>query len=481
MNSKYETVIGLEIHAELATESKLFCRCKVGFGAEANTQTCPICLGMPGVLPVLNERALEYTIRAALALNCEIPPYSKFDRKNYFYPDLPKGYQISQLHLPFSQNGYVEFDLERERKKVGITRVHLEEDAGKLVHTGVSNSSNMSYVDFNRSCIPLIEIVGEPDLRSPAEAIAYMRAVKEILEYVGVSHCNMEQGQLRADLNVSLRPRGSSEYGTRTEVKNMNSFRSILAALEYEVERQAQVLDSGGSVEQETLLFDEERGITMSMRNKEEAHDYRYFPEPDLVPFEIDATWVEQLRSDLPELPLQRRERLQREYGLSADDALALAATRQMADYYEACVSLSGQAKECANWVRGDLSALLNETGQTIELCRATPQHLADMLSLIQSGAISGKIAKTVLEKMFHTGRDAKSIVEAEGLTQISDEDQIAAIIDDVIDSHPGPADDVRNGRLKAIGFLVGQVMKATQGKANPRLVNELLRAKLLG
>ena len=479
MTDKYEIVIGLEIHAELATESKLFCHCKVGFGAEANTQTCPICLGMPGVLPVLNERALEYTLRAALAMNCEIAPFSKFDRKNYFYPDLPKGYQISQLHLPFSEHGHVDFDFEGERRCCGITRIHLEEDAGKLVHAGSTMNAMMSYVDFNRTCVPLIEIVGEPDLRSSAEAVTYMRAVKQILEYTGVSHCNMEQGELRADLNVSLRPKGASQLGTRTEIKNMNSFRSIQAALEYEIERQAGVLDDGGTIDQETLLFDEETGVTMSMRSKEEAHDYRYFPEPDLVPIEPDMDWIEQLRDDLPELPLPRRLRFKEQYGLSDDDALVLTATRSMADYYEQCVELSGKPKECANWIRGDLSALLNDAAMDVSDCKVAPERLAGMLQLMAEGTISGRIAKTVLTDMFESGRTAQVIVEERELVQISDEDEIATLVEKVIAENPGPADDVRNGKMKAIGFLVGQVMKATRGKANPKLVNELLRSRL--
>jgi len=481
MANRYETVVGLEIHAELCTESKLFCNCEVNFGAEANTQTCPICLGMPGVLPVLNQRALEFTIRAALAMNCKIASYSKFDRKNYFYPDLPKGYQISQYDLPLSYDGYVDYEFEGETKRVRIRRIHLEEDAGKLVHADVTGNPNQSYVDFNRSCVPLLEIVGEPVLRSPAEAIAYWRAVKEILEYLEVSDCNMEEGSFRCDANISLRPVGSEAFGTRTELKNKNSFQHVVTALEYEQKRQAQILDAGGKVEQVTLLFDLNTGRTSPMRSKEEAHDYRYFPEPDLVPVEVDPEWVEAIRATLPELPAARRKRFVEEYGIPAYDAGVLTATRQMADYFDEMVRLSGDAKASSNWMMGDLSALLNSAGLKIQGCKVTPAHLSELIKLINDGTISGKIAKSVLADVFDTGKMPGQIVKEKGLSQISDASAIEAAVDGVIAEHPGPAQDYRDGKQKALGFLVGQVMKATTGKANPQLVNQLLRQKLEG
>lgn len=477
MNKNYETVIGLEIHAELATDSKLFCNCKNSFGGEANTRTCPICLGMPGVLPVLNEKALEYSIKAALALNCEIVEFSRFDRKNYFYPDLPKGYQISQFALPFSRNGCVEFEFEGETKHVDINRVHLEEDAGKLVHA--TRRENMSHVDFNRSCVPLIEIVTEPDLHSPAEAIAFWRTVKSILEYLEVSDCNMEEGSFRCDANISLRPLGSEEFGNRAEMKNMSSFRAVKAALEYEERRQSKLLDQGKQVLQETRMFDEERGITTSMRTKEEAHDYRYFPEPDLVPFEIDQKRAERIRSSLPELPTERRNRFAEEYGLSEDEVRFLTSTKQMANYYEECVRLSEDPEACSNWIRVDLSALLNEAGQLIEECKVTPKHLSKMLKLIENETISGKIAKTVLQQMFSSGDMPDKVVENEGLAQISDESKVEGIVEQVVNENPDAVEDYRGGKKKAIGFLVGQVMRLTKGKANPQLVNKMLREKL--
>ena len=479
MPGTYETIIGLEIHSELSTDSKLFCHCKATFGGEPNTQTCPICLGMPGVLPVLNKRALEYTIKAALALHCKIAAFSKFDRKNYFYPDLPKGYQISQLHLPFSHDGYVDYQFDGEIKRCKIRRVHLEEDAGKLVHDGVTSKANTSYVDFNRACVPLIEIVGEADLRSPEEAIAYMRAVKEILEYLGVSHCNMEEGNLRCDANISIRPVGSQQLFNRAEMKNMSSFRFIQQALEFEEKRQARIVDEGGVVEQETRLFDEERGITGSMRLKEEAHDYRYFPEPDLVPIEVKPDWVADIRATLPEMPLTRRTRFIKEYQIPEYDATFLTQTKQTADYYEEGVKLSGDAKTVSNWVMTDLSRLLNESGQSIEKCQVTPTHLSDMINMINKNTISGKIGKTVLEKMFAAGKTPEQVVAEEGLAQISDESEIETLIEQIIEDNPKPVAEYRGGKKKAIGFLVGMVMKATKGKANPQVVNKTLREKL--
>ncbi|MCZ6679816.1 MAG: Asp-tRNA(Asn)/Glu-tRNA(Gln) amidotransferase subunit GatB [Candidatus Poribacteria bacterium] len=480
-DKKYETVIGLEIHAEFSTHSKLFCTCEVKFGSDANTQTCPICLGMPGVLPVMNKRALEFAIRAGLAMNCKIASYSKFDRKNYFYPDLPKGYQISQYDLPLACDGYVDFEFEDEIKRVRIHRVHLEEDAGKLVHADVTGDPNRSYVDFNRSCVPLLEIVSEPNLRSPAAAIAYWRAVKEILEYIDVSDCNMEEGSFRCDANISLRPVGSEEFGTRTELKNKNSFQHVLAALQYEEKRQARILDEGGTVEQVTLLYDLNTGRTSPMRSKEEAHDYRYFPEPDLAPFEVDPEEVERLRSTLPELPAERRKRFVEEYGIPAYDAGFLTTTRQMADFFDETARLSGDPKASSNWIMGDVSALLNSAGIGIQDAKVTAAHLSELIQLIKGGTISGKIAKSVIADVFETGKFPKQIVEEKGLAQISDTSAIEAVVDQVIAAHSGPAQDYRDGKKKALGFLVGQVMRATRGKANPQMVNQLLRRKLDG
>ncbi|MCD6506148.1 Asp-tRNA(Asn)/Glu-tRNA(Gln) amidotransferase subunit GatB [Candidatus Poribacteria bacterium] len=478
MPGKYETVIGLEIHAELSTESKLFCNCKTQFGAEPNTQICPICTGMPGVLPVLNKKALEYAIKTALAMNCKIAKFSKFDRKNYFYPDLPKGYQISQYDLPISYGGYVDFEFNGEMRRVRIRRIHLEEDAGKLVHEGVGDG-RMSYVDFNRASVPLIEIVTEPDLRSPAEAVAFFKAVKEILEYLEVSDCNMEEGSYRCDANISVRPLGSQELGTRTEVKNQNSFKAVQVALEYEEKRQIKVLERGDKVVQETRLVDVERGITMPMRQKEEAHDYRYFPEPDLVPIAVDEDWIEEIRRSIPELPAQRRRRFVEEYGIPRYDAEVLTTTRYIADYFEETAKLSGDPKAASNWIMSDLMSLLNRENIPITRCKVTPKHLSDMIGMIAKGTISTRIAKEVLEEMFKTGKSPKKIVEEKGLVQISDEKLISEICDRVIAENPGPAQDFRNGKQKAIGFLIGQVMKLTKGKANPRLVNEILRKKL--
>jgi aspartyl-tRNA(Asn)/glutamyl-tRNA(Gln) amidotransferase subunit B len=434
---------------------------------------------MPGVLPVLNKRALEFAIRAALAMNCQIAKFSKFDRKNYFYPDLPKGYQISQYDLPLSFRGHVEIDSNGSKKRIGIRRVHLEEDAGKLVHAGVSTIGDNSYVDFNRSCVPLIEIVGEPDLRSPDEAITFLKAVKEILEYLEVSDCNMEEGNYRCDANISLRPVGSEKFGTRAEIKNMNSFRFIKQALEYEIERQAKILDDGGEVVQETRLFDTERGVTMSMRSKEEAHDYRYFPEPDLVPLEVDRNWVEEIRKNLPELPAARRQRFTSEYGLPEYDAGVLTSIKKMAEYFDECVRLSDDPKSCSNWIMVELTRLLNDTGQTLEECKITPSHLAGMLKLIKDNTISGKIAKTVFDEMFASGKSADEVVKEKGLVQITDESAIESIVDQVVAQNPGPVQDYRSGNQKALGFLVGQAMKLSKGKANPQLLNKVLREKL--
>ncbi len=472
---KYETVIGLEIHAELCTESKLFCHCAYIFGALANDCTCPVCLGMPGTLPVINKRALEFAIRAGLAIGCEITVDSKFDRKNYFYPDLPKNYQISQYDLPLCKNGQVTFEFEGERRTVALRRIHLEEDAGKSVHAEVTGDATRSFMDFNRAGVPLLEIVSEPELHSPEEAIAYCRAVKEILEYIGVSDCNMEEGSLRCEPNISLRPRGSQELGTRTEIKNKNSFQELIDAMEYEVKRQTRILDAGGEVVQETLLFDAATGRTVAMRGKEEADDYRYFPEPDLVHVQIDAEWIEEIQLTLPELPAARRKRFITDYGISPENAEFLTGTRQLAEFFDEAAQLSGEPTACANWIMGDLMRLLNTADSDIHESNVTPAHLNELIQLIDNATISGKIAKSVLDDVFETGKMPKQIVAEKGLAQITDTSEIETIVLQVVEEHPGPAQDYRDGTKKAIGFLVGQVMRATRGKANPQLVNQIL------
>ncbi|MDE0186646.1 MAG: Asp-tRNA(Asn)/Glu-tRNA(Gln) amidotransferase subunit GatB [Candidatus Poribacteria bacterium] len=481
MGNRYESVIGLEIHAELSTKSKLFCDCEVMFGTAPNAQTCPICLGMPGVLPVLNERAISFAIRAALAMNCEIATFSKFDRKNYFYPDLPKGYQISQKHYPLAKNGYVDFEFSGTIHRVHIHQIHLEEEAAKLVHADVTGNPSQSYVDFNRAGVPLLEIVSEPDLNSPEEAVAYWRSVKEILEYIDVSDCNMEEGNFRCDANLSLRMVDSEELGTRTELKNKNSFQHVMTALKFEQKRQAMILDEGGQVEQNTILFDLNTGKTSPMRSKEEAHDYRYFPEPDLVPFEANVEEIEQIKSLLPEAPFDRRKRFVKDYGISASDAIILTETRYMADLFDETTRLCGDPKASSNWIIGDLTGLLNSEGIEIQDSRITPVQLSKLIMLINDKTISGKIAKQVIADVFKTGKSPEEIVKQKGLSQITDESEIDAIVNQVVEAHSGPVQDYRNGTKKALGFLVGQVMKATKGKANPQLVNQLLTRKLDG
>ncbi|RDV84022.1 Asp-tRNA(Asn)/Glu-tRNA(Gln) amidotransferase subunit GatB [Ammonifex thiophilus] len=475
---KYEAVIGLEIHVELKTESKIFCSCRAAFGAEPNTHVCPVCLGLPGTLPVLNRRAVEYAIMAALALNCEITPYCKFDRKNYFYPDLPKNYQISQFDLPLAQNGYLEIDTPSGPKRVGIVRLHLEEDAGKLVHVQ-SGSSSYALVDYNRAGVPLIEIVSAPDLRSPEEARAYAEKLRQIMLYLGVSDCKMEEGSLRVDANISVRPAGSDVLGVKTEIKNVNSFRSLSRALAYEIERHVACLERGEKIVQETRGWDEERGVTFSMRSKEEAHDYRYFPEPDLPPLVIDAEWVESLRKALPELPDAKRRRFIEEYGLPENAATVLTATPEVADYFEETLKFYPQPRQVANWVMVELARCLNAAGISITASPVKPQALAQLLKLMDAGIISGKIAKDIFEEMFATGKDAESIVKEKGLTQITDEETIRQVVREVIAANPKVVADYKGGKEKALSFLVGQVMKATRGRANPGLVNQLLKEEL--
>ncbi len=476
---KYETVIGLEVHSELKTASKIFCGCSTQFGAEQNTNVCPVCLGLPGVLPVINEKVVEFAVRAGLALNCQILPFSKFDRKNYYYPDLPKNYQTSQYDLPIAVNGYLDIEVDGQTKRIGITRVHMEEDAGKLVHSGTISNSEYALVDYNRTGVPLIEIVSEPDLRSPEEAKAYLEKMKAILQYIDVSDCKMEEGSLRCDANISLRPAGTEPFGIKAELKNLNSFRSVQRGLEYEVERQTQVLEEGGRVIQETRSWDENKGVTLSMRSKEQAHDYRYFPEPELVPIVVDPARVASIRASLPELPDARKARLMADYGLSAYDAETITVSRAMADYYDAAVQAGAEAKAAANWLMGDVSKHLNAANTAIEACPVSPAQLAGLIALINKGTISGKIAKTVFEGMWSSGKDAETIVKEQGLVQISDEGAIVAIVDGVIAANPQSVADFKAGKEKAIGFLVGQVMKQSKGRANPELVNKLLKERL--
>ena len=476
----YEAVIGLEIHSELKTNTKIFCGCATKFGAEQNTQVCPVCLGLPGVLPVLNRRVVEFAIKAGLALNCTINKYSKFDRKNYYYPDLPKNFQTSQYDLPIAEHGYVDIETANGTKRIRILRIHMEEDAGKLVHSGATITDSLtSNVDYNRTGVPLIEIVSEPDMSTPEEARAYMEKIKSILEYIDVSNCRMEEGNLRADLNISLRPVGQKTLGTKAEMKNINSFKAIEDALSYEIERQEEILEDGGHIVQETRTWDPERGVTKSMRSKEEAHDYRYMPEPDLVPIVTTEEEIEAYRKGLPELPDTRRERYMEEFGLSAYDAGILTAARSMAEYFEACLADGADAKGAANWIMGDLAKNLNAEGKTIEESPVEAQRLAQMLKLIEKGTISSKIAKKVFAEMWTSSDAPEKIVEDKGLVQITDTKAIEAIVDAVIAANPKPVADYKSGNKKAVGALVGQVMKQSKGKANPQLVNQLLAEKL--
>ncbi len=433
------------------------------------------CLGLPGVLPVVNEKAVEYTIKTALALNCEIADYCRFARKNYYYPDLPKNYQISQYELPLSRNGHLDINVEGQTKRIGITRVHLEEDTGKLFHT----DDNQSLLDYNRCGVPLMEIVSEPDIRTAAEARAYLIALRAILRYLGVNDGKMEEGSLRCEPNISVRPKGSDEFGVKVEIKNLSSIKVVHDGIQYEVERQIHALEHGEKIVQETRRWDTTRGVTATMRVKETADDYRYFPEPDLVPLVPAPEWVEQIRASLPELPDARRRRFVEQYHIPEYDADVLTQQKEMADFYEACVAEYEDPKAVSNWLMGDFMRLLNDRGIELSDAKVTPSGLADMLGMIKDGTISSKIAKTVFEEMFDTGADPKDIVEQKGLQQMSDAGRIEAIVDQVIEENPSVADDIRNGNKKAVGFLVGQVMKATQGKANPRMVNEMLREKL--
>ena len=476
MNSRYEVVIGLEVHVQLTTKTKIFCGCSPGFGQSPNSQTCPVCLGLPGALPVLNRQVVEDAIKAGLATNCQIAPRSIFARKNYFYPDLPKGYQISQFELPICEHGWLDIETEESgEKRIGITRIHMEEDAGKLLH----NDDNSSSVDLNRACTPLLEVVSEPDMRSSDEAIAYLKQLHQIVVYLGVCDGNLEEGSFRCDANVSVRPWGQKELGTRAELKNLNSFRFIKQAIEYEVERQIDIIDDGGEVVQETRLFDPDAGVSRSMRSKEEAHDYRYFPDPDLLPLQVADEWVERVRNGLPELPLDKISRYQNDLGLPAYNAGVLAAERPVAEYFEALVALHNNPKICSNWVMGEVLGALKEKGLKIDECPVSPELLAGILKRIDDNTISGKIAKTVFEEVWQTGKTADQVIEEKGLKQVTDTGAIEAIVDEVIAANPGQVAEYRGGKEKLMGFFVGQVMKASKGKANPGMANQLLKKKL--
>jgi aspartyl-tRNA(Asn)/glutamyl-tRNA(Gln) amidotransferase subunit B len=486
----YEIVIGLEVHAQLLTASKMFCRCSAAYASAApNSHCCPICAGFPGTLPVINERAVEYTIMTALALNCTIPAFSKFDRKNYFYPDLPKGYQISQYDIPLSRDGYLTIRHNGAERRIGITRVHLEEDTGRNVHVNERGEA-YSLVDLNRSGVPLMEIVGEPDLRSPEEARLYMEKLRTILVYLGVSSGRMEEGALRCDANVSVRPRGQHDFGAKVEIKNMNSFRAVEHALAYEAERQIAALRAGGTIAQETRGWRDDKGVTVPQRSKEYAEDYRYFPEPDLPPLMLNPEYVESIRAKMPELPDAKRERFLRDYGLTPYDADVLTSERAMADYFEATVRATGatasknvtsatNAKTAANWITGDLRRLLNAAGLDIAASRVTPGGLAELVALVEQGTISGKQAKSVLEQAFASGEPPAAVVKREGLSQLSDAGELEQVVDAVLADNPKAVEDYRAGKSSAVQFLVGQVMKRTKGRAKPDAVQPILLGKL--
>lgn len=479
---KYESVIGLEVHVELKTNTKIFCGCSTEFGAEPNTHVCPVCLGLPGSMPVLNKEVLHYAVKAGLALHCDILPYSKFDRKNYYYPDLPKNFQTSQYDLPICLNGYVDIEVGGETRRIRLTRIHMEEDAGKLVHSGASiNTSDNSFVDYNRTGVPLLEIVSEPDIRSGEEARAYLEKLRSIMQYLGVSDCRMEEGSMRCDANISIRPVGSTTLGTKTEIKNINSFSGVQKGIEYEAVRQAQILEDGGTIQQATRGWDEAKGITVLQRVKEGEADYRYFPEPDLIPIEVSQEYIEAVRNELPEMPDARCKRFQEELGLSDYDANLLTMEKQTADYFEAVVANGADAKTAANWMLGEFAKKINEEGATVETAPIRPEGLAGLIELIAKGTISGKIAKKVLPEMWSSGKSAADVVKEQGLVQITDTGAIEEIVKAVIAANPQSVEDYKAGKKKAIGFLVGQVMKETKGRANPGVVNQLLTKNLEG
>ncbi len=474
---EFENVIGLEVHAQLKTQSKIFCGCSTQFGAEANTHICPVCLGMPGVLPVLNKKVVEYTIKMALATHCRIASESRFARKNYFYPDLPKGYQISQYELPIAQHGYVRVETESAgKKRIGITRIHMEEDAGKLIH---DPERPVSHVDYNRTGVPLMEIVSEPDIGSPEEAGTYLRNLRAILRYLDICDGNMEEGSFRCDANVSIRPFGDKVFGTRTEIKNLNSFKHVEKALEYEIARQKEMLADGNPVIQETRLWNPDKNITISMRGKEEAHDYRYFPDPDLLPLVISDTWINDIKKTLPELPEEKKLRFVKQYGLPAIDAQVLISSRELADYFETCVRQYDHAKQACNWIMGPLLGLLKAEGKTIQESPVDALKMAELLQMIDQGIISGKMGKAVFDEMAKKGKSAKTIVEEKKWVQVSDEASIRAIVDEILSESGQQVEQYKSGKTKVFGYFVGQVMKKTKGKANPQVVNQVLKKAL--
>jgi aspartyl-tRNA(Asn)/glutamyl-tRNA(Gln) amidotransferase subunit B len=477
--AKYEPVIGLEVHVQLLTKAKIFCGCSSRFGDAPNTNVCPVCLGLPGTLPVLNKRVIEMAVRASLALNCTVHEHSRFARKNYFYPDLPKGYQISQYELPLATGGWIEIEHGGAKKRIGITRLHVEEDAAKNLHEGFAQSAEKAYIDYNRCGTPLCEIVSEPDIRTPEEAHAYLTTLRQIMLYTGVSDCNMEEGSLRCDANVSVRPRGSEQFGTKVEVKNLNSFRYLQKALEYEIERHIGVIESGGRISQETRLWNQAEGHTVSMRSKEKAHDYRYFPEPDLLPVHVSAAWREDIRQTLPELPEAKRARFVTAYGITPYDAHVLTGTQGLAAYFEGVAKVVGSAKNAANWMQTELLRRLNDSGKEIDASPVSPAALAELIKLVESGQITGAIGKKVFAAMFETGRGAAEIVATEGLAQISDTSAIEQAAREVIEKNPDNVAKFRAGNEGVFKFFVGQVMRATRGQANPQAVNDILR-KLL-
>jgi aspartyl-tRNA(Asn)/glutamyl-tRNA(Gln) amidotransferase subunit B len=477
--AKYEAVIGLEVHVQLLTKTKIFCSCSTRFGDPPNSNVCPVCLGLPGTLPVLNKRAVEMAMRAALAINCTVHEHSRFARKNYFYPDLPKGYQISQYELPLATGGWLEIEVRGEKKRIGITRLHLEEDAGKSLHDGFAHSDEKTYVDFNRCGTPLSEIVSEPDMRTPDEAYAYLTTLRQILLYTGVSDCNMEEGSLRCDANVSVRPRGSKEFGTKVEVKNLNSFRYLAKALEYEIERHIGIVESGGRISQETRLWNQAANRTDSMRSKEKAHDYRYFPEPDLLPVHVGAAWREEVRRSLPELPGAKRARFVSSYGITAYDAEILTDSQALADYFEATVKAGAPGKAAANWMQTELLRRLNDSGKEIGASPVSPAALGELVVLVDSGKITAAVGKKVFATMFESGRSAADIIAAEGLGAQVGEDAIEKAAREVIEKNPDNVAKFKSGNEGVFKFFVGQVMKATRGQANPQAVNNIVRRLL--
>ena len=473
---EYEVIIGLEVHAELSTKTKIYCGCSTEFGGAPNTHCCPVCTGMPGATPVLNEKVVEYAVRAGLATNCEIARESKQDRKNYFYPDTPRAYQISQFDKPLCEHGKVEININDQAKTIGITRIHIEDDAGKLIH---DNYTGGTQVDLNRAGVPLIEIVSEPDMRSAEEAVAYVEKLKGILEYIGVSDCKMQEGSLRADVNLSLRPVGTEKFGTRTETKNLNSFRSIARAIEFEIARQKEVLESGGTIYQETRRWDDEKGEGFAMRSKEEAHDYRYFPEPDLMPIRLSEEYIEKIKHTLPELPESRKARYIAELGLPEYDAGIITSSKHLSDFFEVAAAECKNAKAVSNWIMGDIIRVAREKGLEYNELPFTPVQFAKLITLIDKGTISGSIAKKVFEEMTETGKEPEKIVEEKGLVQISDEGAIKEVVDRIIAANPGSIADYKAGKDRALGFLVGQCMKEMKGKGNPQILNKLILEEL--